>query len=204
MNKRHTGTSLRAPNNQSASKPIFLSIGKIISDCYTRGMSGRTLPLYDEQVHPSTWNERMKAGEYAVHYSSFEGPSAVSPYCTVFGRLAEAEAHAASETARRPELRCRVYDHEGLGRQPIREFKGSGYKEEAGIGPRFRRWGGSVLFFGGLILTIIDWRSDFELSWPAMIGTRMLAPGLVLTVTEAVIVIDAKRRRMHANETRGR
>ena len=176
----------------------------IASDCYTRGMSGRTLPLYDERVHPSTWNERMKPGEYAVHYSSFQGPGAVSPYCTVFGSLAEAEAHAASETSRRPELRCRVYDHEGLGRQPLREFKGSGYKEEAGIGLRFRRWGRSVLFFGGLILTIIDWRSDFELSWPAMIGTRLLAPGLVLLVTEAVIVITAKHRRMPADEERAR
>jgi hypothetical protein len=167
-------------------------------------MSGRTLPLYDERVHPSTWNERMKPGEYAVHYSSFQGPGAVSPYCTVFGSLAEAEAHAASETSRRPELRCRVYDHEGLGRQPLREFKGSGYKEEAGIGLRFRRWGRSVLFFGGLILTIIDWRSDFELSWPAMVGTRLLAPGLVLLVTEAVIVITAKHRRMPADEERAR
>ena len=37
-------------NNQSASEPIFLSIGKIISDCYTRGMSRGTLPLYDERV----------------------------------------------------------------------------------------------------------------------------------------------------------
>jgi hypothetical protein len=84
----------------------------------------------------------------------------------------------------------------------VREFKGNGYKEEPGIGPRFRRWGGAVLFFGGLILTIIDWRSDFELSWPAMIGTRLLAPGLVLLVTDAVIVLTERRRRLHATEKR--
>jgi hypothetical protein len=181
-------------------RPTFLRIGNIRSDCYTRGMSGRTVPLYDERAHPSSWNERMKAEEYAVHYSSFEGHPAVPPYCTVFGSRAEAEAHAASETARRPELRCRVYDHEGLGRPPVREFKGSKYKEEAGIGPRFRRWGGGLLFFGGLILTIIDWRSDFELSWPAMIGTRLLAPGLVLLATDAVIVLTERRRRLRATE----
>jgi hypothetical protein len=178
---------------------IFLRIGDRERSLHS-GHEWMHVPLYDERAHPSSWNERMRAGEYAVHYSSIEGPGRLSPCCTVFGSLAEAEAHAASETARRPELRCRIYGHEGLGRPPSREFKGSGYKEETGIGPRFRRWGGSGLFFGGLILTIIDWRSDFELSWPAMIGTRLLAPGLVLLVTDAVIVITERRRRLRANE----
>jgi hypothetical protein len=183
-------------------RPIFLRIGNIRSDCYTRGMSGRTVPLYDERAHPPCWNERMTSGEYAMHYSSFESGSGTAPYCTVLGSLQAAEGHAMQETARRPELRCRIYDHEGFGRHLVREFKGNGYKEEPGIRPRFRRWGGAVLLFGGLILTIIDWRSDFELSWPAMIGTRLLAPGLVLLVTDAVIVLTERRRRLHATEKR--
>ena len=181
-------------------RPIFLRIGNIGSDCYTRSMTGRMVPLYDEQSQPSCWNERMMGGEYAVHYSSFEGGSGAAPYCTVLGSLQAAEAHARQETARRPELRCRIYDDEGFGKSPVCEFKGSKYKEEAGIGPRFRRWGGGLLFFGGLILTIIDWRSEFELSWPAMIGTRLLAPGLVLLVTDAVIVLTERRRRLRTNE----
>jgi hypothetical protein len=165
-------------------------------------MSGRVVPLYDERVHPPCWNERMAAGEYAVHYSSFEVGSGAAPFCTVFSSLEESEAYARQETARRPELRCMIYDHEGFSRPPVRELRGSAYKEEDGIGPRFRRWGGAVLFFGGLILTIIDWRSDFELSWPAMIGTRLLAPGLVLLVADVVIVFSERRRRLCDNKKR--
>jgi hypothetical protein len=179
-------------------RPIFLRIRKIRSDCYTRDMSARTVPLYDERAHPPCWNERMTSGEYAVHYSSFEGGPDAALFCTVFGSLEESEDHARREIARRPALRCRIYDHEGFARPPVREFTGSKYKEEPGIGPRFRRWGGGVLFFGGLTLTIIDWRSDFELSWPAMIGTRLLFPGLVLLVTDALIVLTEKRKRLRA------
>jgi hypothetical protein len=166
-------------------------------------MSGRTVLLYDERAHPPCWNERMTPGEYAVHYSSFADGSGGNPYCAVLGNLQEAEAHARQETARRPDLRCRIYDHEGFGRPPVREFKGREYKEEPSIGPRFRRWGGGLLFFGGLTLTIIDWRSDFELSWLAMIGTRLLAPGLVLLVADAVIVVTERRKRLRADEKSG-
>src|SRR5271170_2409519 len=165
-------------------------------------MTGRTVLLYDERTHPPCWNERMTAGEYAVHYSSFESGSGAAPYCTVFGSLEAAETQARQETARQPELRCRIYDHEGFGRPPVREFIGSEYKEEPGIGPLFRRWGGGVLFFGGLILTIIDWRSDFELSWPAMIGTRLLFPGFALLVTDVVIVLTERRKRLRAGVNR--
>ena len=139
------------------------------------------------------------AGEYAVHYSSFESRFGADLFCTVFGSLEESEDHARREIARRPELRCRIYNHEGFAGPPIREFTGSEYKEEAGIGPRFRRWGGGFLFFGGLTLTIIDWRSDFELSWPAMIGTRLLFPGLALLVTDVVIVLTERRKRTRAD-----
>jgi hypothetical protein len=163
-------------------------------------MSGRTVLLYDERAHPPCWNERMTPGEYAVHYSSFADGSGGNPYCTLFADLQAAEAHARQETARRPELRCRIYDDEGLSKPPLSEFKGREYKDEASIGPRFRRWGGGLLFVGGLILTIIDWRSGFELSWPAMIGTRLLAPGLVLLVADAVIVVTERRKRLRAYE----
>ena len=158
----------------------------------------RRLPLFEEHVHPPCWNERMEAGEYAVHYSSFEGPSALPLFCTVFGSLSEAKAYAAEQVARRPDLRCRIYDHQGFVGAPICEFTGSSYKGEGEISSRFRRWVGSLLFFPGLILTAVDWYYDFDLSWPAMIGTRMLFPGLILLVTEAILVFNARRRAIHA------
>ena len=147
----------------------------------------------------------MTSGEYAVLYSGIqpvpsdnrEGKPTSGPICTVFSTLAEAEEHATRQVALIPTLRCRIYDHQGLAVQPIREIRGSQYKGESEITARFRRWAGSILFFGGLALVVLDWSTDFNLSWPATIGVRMFPVGLVLLVTELVIVITA--RRAHRN-----
>jgi hypothetical protein len=165
----------------------------------------RTLLLFDPNARPQCWNERMTSGEYAVLYSGTQsvpsdhrdGTPAGGPSCTVFSTLAEAEEHANQQVALIPSLRCRIYDHQGLAVQPVREIRGSQYKGESEISPRFRRWAGSILFFGGLALVILDWSTDFNLSWPATIGVRMFPVGLVLLVTELVIVITA--RRAHRN-----
>jgi hypothetical protein len=160
----------------------------------------RTLLLFDPNAQPQCWNERMTSTEYAVLYSGIQLPSdhqdgtpVSGPYCTVFSSLAEAEEHAAQQVALIPTLRCRIYDHQGLAIQPVREIRGSQYKGESEISARFRRWAGSILFFGGLALIVLDWSTDFNLSWPATIGVRMFPVGLVLLVTELVIVITAKR-----------
>lgn len=146
----------------------------------------------------------MTSAEYAVLYSGQPIPShhpggtpATAPTCTVFSSLAEAEEHAVQQVALIPTLRCRIYDHQGLAVQPIREIRGSQYKGESEISARFRRWAGSILLFGGLALVVFDWSTDFNLSWPATIGVRMFPVGLVLLVTELVIVITA--RRAHRN-----
>jgi hypothetical protein len=67
------------------------------------------------------------------------------------------------------------------------------YVGDSDFSPRFRRWAGSLLFFGGILLTLIDWHVDFNLGWPAMIGTRMLIPGLVLLFIEAMVILTARR-----------
>ena len=144
----------------------------------------------------------MAAGEYAVHYSSFE-ESATAPYCTVFDDLDAALAHARLQTTERPTLRCTIYDHHGMIGAPLRDIHGSKYKGDSGLSPRFRRYAGSVLFFGGIILIGVDWANDFRLTWPALVGTRMLIPGVILIVTEAAIVLHARldRRRVAGGGT---
>src|SRR5215831_8885830 len=97
----------------------------------------RTLPLFDEEAQPSSWNERMTTGEYAVHYSNFDDSPGRAPFCTVFASLEEAECYAREQVAARPELRCRIYDHEGFVGAPTREFTGAGYRGEGGISARF-------------------------------------------------------------------
>ena len=158
----------------------------------------RTLPLFDSGAQPSSWNERMSPGEYAVHYSSFDSSAAgTGPSCTILGSLADAKEYAKAQVVLKPGLRCRIYDHRGFVGLPILEVRGQQYVGEREISPRFRRWFGSVLFFGGLALIIVDWSVDFRLTWPATIGVRMLIPGLILLITEVILVLHAKRKRIH-------
>jgi hypothetical protein len=154
----------------------------------------RTLPLFDPSAQPASWNERMLPGEYAVHYSSFDNVTQSSPTCTIFASLADAQAYAKEYVALNPTLRCRIYDHQGLVGAPIAEFQGTKYVGDSDLTPRFRRWAGSLLFFGGLILTIVDWSVDFRLGWPAMLGTRMMLPGLVLLFIEAMVMLNARSK----------
>lgn len=158
-------------------------------------MYPRTLPLEDESVIRGTWHERMNAGEYAVHFSHFPADDYSAPYCTVFATLPDAEAYARQRSGEQPTLRCTIYDHQGFVGAPIRDIRGSAYKDKEGLSPLFRRWAGSTLFFSGVVLTIIDWHTDFRLGWPAMIGTRILVPGLALLLIEAVVLYTAKEDR---------
>jgi hypothetical protein len=158
----------------------------------------RTVPLFDFGAQPASWNERMLSGEYAVHYSNLDSSALVTgPSCTIHGSLADAEEYAKAQVALKPGLRCRIYDGRGFVGPPILEVRGQQYKGESEISPRFRRWGGSLLFFAGLVLVIVDWSVDFELTWPATIGVRMLIPGLILLLSEAILVLHIKRKRIH-------
>lgn len=168
-------------------------------DGYTLGMiPPRTVQLFDSGAQPASWNERMSPGEYAVHYSSFDRDArGTGPSCTILGSLEDAEEYAKAKVFLNPKLRCRIYDHRGFVGPPILEVSGQQYKRESAISPRFRRWFGSLLFFGGLALVIVDWSVDFRLIWPATIGVRMLIPGLILLVTEVALVLHAERKPIH-------
>jgi hypothetical protein len=162
----------------------------------------RQVPLFDPKATPSSWNEHMAFGEYAVHYSSFSSVPTSGPFCTLFANLQDAEAFAQLQVTATPTLRCTIYDHRGIVGAPIRDICGSNYTGDSDLTPRFRRWVGSVLLFGGLALFIFDWIGDFRLSWPSLIGVRMLIPGLVLAVTEVVLFTHARiaRRRVSGPE----
>jgi hypothetical protein len=162
----------------------------------------RHLPLFDEGVRHGAWNERMIAGEYAIHYSSFEELQGIAPYCTVFGNFSDAEAYAQQQVNARPSLRCMIYDHQGLVGPPLLDIRGSSYKDDGDLLPRVRRWMGSVLFFGGLILIIVDWSAGFRFDWPSIIGNRILIVGLVLLFTEAMVTLHAKRERSRITDKR--
>lgn len=141
----------------------------------------------------------MTDGEYAVHFSEFETPEAsAAPYCLVFDSLADAEQYASTQVAARPKLRCRIYDHHGLGHPPVCEIKGSQFRDKTDISPVFRRWGGGILFFGGGLLFCIDWFAGFRWLWPSMVGSRMILPGAILVVTELFVRLHERQKRRQA------
>jgi hypothetical protein len=144
----------------------------------------------------------MLPGEYAVHPSSFKDPSA-APACFVFSTLEDAVAYAEQQATLRPTVRFRIYNHNGFIGAPIREIRGAQYRDRSEISPRFRRWVGSILFFGGLILTLADWNVGFRFLWPSMLGTRMLMPGATLLFIEAMIVLHARRSRQRSTALLG-
>ncbi len=139
----------------------------------------------------------MVPGQFAVHYSH-RGGSAHGPVCTVCDSLGEAEAHAGEQIAADPALRCRIYDHQGFVGAPLREMQGPRFKGERDLSPRVRRWIGVVLLVVGTGLCGLDWSTGFRLSWPGLVGSRFLIPGLILLVTEALIALHAKQKAMQA------
>lgn len=149
------------------------------------------IPLFDPAAKPASWNQRMAAGEFAVHYSSFPADEQGAPYCDVLPSLAEADAHARSAIAQRPDLRCRVYSAEGVVGAPLLEVAGTAYKGESNLS-HFRRWVGGFCFVVGSILTTIDVVEDYRLMWPSTIGTRMLIPGAALLLTEGLVLLTAR------------
>ena len=146
--------------------------------------------LFGPNQHPLP-EDLAEAARQAVESAKNENETAMQT--SLRAALAKAEEYATQQVALIPTLRCRIYDHQGLAVQPIREIRGTHYKAESEISARFRRWAGSILFFGGLALIVFDWSTDFNLSWPATIGVRMFPVGLILLVTELVIIITTKR-----------
>jgi hypothetical protein len=165
----------------------------------------RTLLLFDPNATPQGWNERMVAGEYAVLYSAYSSEMVQTegrgPFCTVFGDLAAAKAHANSMCAASPELRCRIYDEHGLGNQAVAEVCGARHRAGSELSAGFRCWCGSILFLCGLGLIALDWSTGFRLSWPATLGVRALPVGLILLLTETVIVWESRRRAARTHRT---
>jgi hypothetical protein len=156
--------------------------------------SPRTLPLFDPAARPQSWNERMAPGEFAVLYSGAVAGGPDVNTCAIFPSLPEAEEFAQRQAELYPTLRCRIYDHDGLGAAPLREVRGAKFKGEREMSTRMRRWVGSVFLFGGVVLFLIDWHANYELLWPAILGARMIPVGLFLLAVELVLAVRARRQ----------
>ena len=133
----------------------------------------------------------MQAGGFAVHYSaSLDAVDANG--CDVLPSLVDAEQFA-EQVLKHPSLQCRIFDHQGFVGAPVLEVRGTQYKDRHELSPLFRRWVGSILFFGGAGMFLTDWIADFHYDWPSVLGSRLMMPGLILLVTEALMVQHKRR-----------
>ena len=146
----------------------------------------------------------MTPGEFAVLFSGEQPPLASEsgnpfvPSCVVFPSLAEAEAYARAQIEGYPKLRCSIYDHHGLGQEPLTEIAGQEGRDRNEITAGFRRWVGGSLLLIGVILGAAEWASDFRLSWAGMVGSRIGPAGAILVLTEIGVVLSANQRARRA------
>lgn len=165
--------------------------------------AGRVLPLFDPASSPQSWNERMRVGEFAVLYGGVGIPPAegIAPgqrYCVLFPELEAAIDFATEQAAEYPGVTCTIYDHDGMGKSPVREVRGAAYRGPSELSQGFRRWGGLTLVVGGILLAGADWITGFRIGWAGIVGARLIPPGLLLLMIELGIVLNAWQRRRAA------
>jgi len=149
--------------------------------------AARLILLHDAAAVPASWNERMQPGEYAVHFSASAGEIDAHT-CAVLPSLEDAEAYAQQQVAEHPALQCRVFDHHGFIGAPAQEISGKDFRNRNEVSSRFRRWVGSILFVVGTVFFVTDWVADFHYDWPSVLGSRLMIPGFILLVTEALMM----------------
>ncbi len=130
----------------------------------------------------------MASEEFAVHGT--EGAA----NCRVFSSLEQAENFARQQVALRPDLRARIYGHEGFIGAPVSQLTGASFKGERDLSPRVRRWLGIGFLAVGSGLVVWDWSTGFRMTWPGVVGSRLLIPGAILVVTEFLIWLTARQR----------
>ena len=174
----------------------------------------RQVPVFDARSTPQSWSERMQPGEFAVQLSHARSGSPLDAEgipvrdvnaapCLIFSNLHDAEAWSRARVQANPELRCRVYDHHGMGGPPPRLFADERYVKHDGFSRSTSLRIGFALVGTGAALCTAEWISDFHLSWAAMVGTRLLPIGLLLLVTEGALRLndwDRGRRETAAGE----
>ena len=142
----------------------------------------------------------MAEGEFAVLFSgdrpgTVEGePTPEVPFCVVAADMVNAERYANEAVVQHPEMIARVYDRRGMVGAPLFEAHGA-KANRSEISARFRRWAGGGLFGVGAALGLAEIISGFTINWAGMLAARLLPVGVVLLLTEAAIVVSARRER---------
>jgi len=144
----------------------------------------RVLQLYDPQ-RKGTWLDQLSPGEYPAFLrdgkTCAERDADGNPLrrnqasvCLVFSSLQEARQFGEQKIRERPDLRCDIYDHEGLSRPPLYTFG----EKEWNPTPRTLLLVAAGCAAASLPLFFWDWSRRGEVVLASVIGINLVAAAL--------------------------
>lgn len=146
--------------------------------------------LFDRGRKPANWMDLIHEGQFAVFLSDaqthagmrpdgrYTGPD-VPDTCLIFDSLDEAEKYCRSIVREAPRLRCLIFDHRGKAAPPAAVFVSPAFAGTLDSEAKGRRlmWAGAALIVLSLPLFWFDWRADWRLILPTVIGVQFIVAG---------------------------
>lgn len=148
--------------------------------------SVRTVALH-EPGRRGTWLDQIAVGEYPVFLrdgnTCAERNAAGKPLqpgepsvCLVFATLEEARQFCEQKVRELPQLRCDIYDHQGLAKPPLKTYG----DREWDPGARTLLLLAGAAFLGAIVLFWWDWTRRGELILPSIVAINLVAAALRL------------------------
>lgn len=148
--------------------------------------------LYDPRRRPRDWTEIIRPTQCAVFLKDQKTSQSLAPdgnpypnpddtACFVFDRLAGAQQFCESQVQAHPNLRCEIYDAEGLAHPPLLVIvhPDRSHKEEAGsVWSRRRKLIAVLLFLAAPPLIWMDVRRSNTLIVPTFLAFNSILAGL--------------------------
>jgi hypothetical protein len=147
--------------------------------------------LFDSSRNPAVWLELMRPGQYAVFLSDAETRAGMTPdgrysgsevadSCLIFDSFEEAEEYCRTSVHDVARLRCEIFDDRGKAIPPAAvfvspEFAGTLHSD---IKARRLTWAGIILIAVSVPLFWLDWRADWRLILPTVVGSQFILVGL--------------------------
>ena len=155
---------------------------------------GTEIRVFDPQRRPSDWSGVVRPAQCVVFLRDRFTPEArdgngvryADPddaTCFVFDRFEDARRFCEAKTQSFPNLRCAVYDAEGLAHPPLFVSAGPERRQTLGFGVvsvRIRRAIAAAMLLVAPVFIWIDIRGDYALIFPTFVALNCILAGVRL------------------------
>jgi len=180
---------------------------------------GLEIKLYDPNRNPAQWTDILLPTQCAVVFKDVTTSAPLSrageplenaadATCTLFDSINSAQQFCEARVAAQPNLRCEIFDREGLAHPPlvvILHPSRQQWDESGRSWAKRRRAIAASLFAGAMSLLWFDWRHGWSL-WPTFFAINLVVAalrfvywdfGLRHREQERVKRLNAHRQREH-------